>query len=142
MSKIKQNICLVEPGATSSKRANGQAEGNPSSNWENLTLESGDHKLIKQLENNGVLTISTSGNSITEISPKKYIGVASFSNFNIHVTSKTNMDPKNIPKLIGYAYELDKIKIIDGSKIQFKEGGSLADIIITTFAVNPKVSQI
>jgi len=102
------------------------------STLENLFLEKEDRKLRNFLQKKGILTIRELKNGL-EISSSSKIGVVQFSNFSVKVLPKFTLNPKNLPKLIGYAFDFDDI-IIPESEINFEaEEDQLIDILIAFF---------
>jgi len=102
------------------------------STLENLFLENEDKKLRNFLQEKRILTIRQLRNGL-EISSSSNIGVAQFSNFSVKVLPKFSLNPKNLPKLIGYAFDFDDI-VIPESEISFEpEEEQLIDILIAFF---------
>jgi 5-methylcytosine-specific restriction endonuclease McrBC regulatory subunit McrC len=91
-----------------------------------------DQLLAASLTNRGILTIKQLKSGL-EVTTTSHIGVIEFSDFTLKILPKYSITPTNLPKLIGYAWNLIDVKYVE-NQINFeKEDDLLIDIIVAFF---------
>lgn len=100
---------------------------------EKIDLVESDQKLKQDLEEKGILTITSDPiKKGLQVSAKSYIGVAQFTNFTVAIFPKFSTIDKLV-ELIDYVYDLD-LDILPESEIEFQgEENLLSEIIISSF---------